>query len=374
METKQTTLTETLTEERIREVGEKIAGLPDGEEFEENVEDDLWQKFVGDDNLEENESVEWDDLPDESKSVIGYMDKDGTEVPWWLESFRWEVKSRGETIDNLGPNLSDLPNFDQTATKIHKPELADDKITKVLNSFSQLGETIDKNVGIEQKQDYSLPSEVFEITGETVRTTEDFRNWFESLLGLCPPFNEVLTSLVMVNSNVKVEAVEGVVPDELLATLEDIGVIDDSDTRIYESGYHEPITSGSLNWDAILTTESIFDCTLPSDVDSLELLFYRNWAENYDGDKERMSEWIEKASKTVPDSLETGEHKKFGLVALNAPLLLSVGDSAPDDKVKYTTLGLYAKSTNKSGYYEGQTQRRRRKIDQIMRSTDLLQE
>ena len=49
METKQASLTETLTEERVRRVGEKIAGLPTGDEFTQKVEEDLWQKFIGDD-------------------------------------------------------------------------------------------------------------------------------------------------------------------------------------------------------------------------------------------------------------------------------------------------------------------------------------
>ena len=364
METKQASLTETLTEESIKKVGEKIAGLPTGDEFTQKVEDDLWQKLVGDDNLEDDESVEWDDLPDKSKSVIGYVDEEGAEVPWWLESFEWQVESRGETIDNLGENLSDLPNFDQTATKIYKPELADDNITNVLNSFSELGGTIDENLGIEREQGYPFPSDVFEITGETVRTTEGFRDWFESLLGLCPPFNEALTSLVMVNSNVKVEAVEGVVPDELLATLEDIGVIDESSERIYESGYHEPIATILTNMGGLL------DRTLPSDVDSLELLFYRTWAENYRGNKERVSEYIEMASKSEPSTLEIGE-SNFGSMSFNIPLRLTFyniqeynSDSHP--RIIYTTGGM-----NTDGSYPSNSWR---KISSIMRSADLLKE
>ncbi len=199
METRQVSLTETLTEDRIREVGEKIAGLPDGDEFERRVEDDIWQKFIGDDHGDLPESVEWDDLPDESKSVIGYADEENAEVPWWLESFGWEASSNAETIDNIGDSLSVFGNTN--LTEIHQPRL-DENITSVLNSFDRLHEAIDERVGINgENSDYSLGEDIFRMSDGKVETTDSFEEWFKNLLGLCPPHNEELTSLLMVNSN-----------------------------------------------------------------------------------------------------------------------------------------------------------------------------
>jgi hypothetical protein len=368
METEQVSLTDALSEESIREVGEKIAGLPTAEEFRQTVEDDLWSEFTGIDEPPED-SIAWDELPDESKSIFGYVDEEEEEtVPWWFESFRWEVESRGEKIDEVGDRLSALRNFDASTTTVRIHGLADESIVTVLKQFHELGEAIDDNIGVQTERDNTLPSEVFEITDGTLKTTSDFKNWFEDLLGLCPPFNEVLTSLVMVNSNVKIEAIEDLVPDELLITLQNIGVIHESRERVYESRYHEPIAGGLSTRDAILKNMGgVFDRTLPPDVDSLELLFYRSWAENYDGDKERLSKWIQKASKSKPSSLRPGEEQNFGAVSFGIPLRLTTYSRSGGSRMIYTTGGM-----NRNGEYPSGSNIRG--INKIMRSAGFLQE
>jgi hypothetical protein len=367
METEQVSLTDALSEKRIREVGEKIAGLPTAEEFEERVEDDLWREFTGMDEPPE-ESIAWDELPDESKSIFGYVDEEEETVPWWFKSFRWEVESRGESIHEIGDRLSTIRNFDASTTTVKKHILADNSIFKVLKQFHELGEAIDDNIGVRTERDYTLPSEVFEITDGCLKTTSEFKSWFEDLLGLCPPFNEVLTSLVMVNSNVKVEAIKDLVPDGLLTTLENMGVIDESGERVYESRYHEPIAGGSSTRDAILKNMGgVFDRTLPPDVDSLELLFYRSWAENYDGDKERLSKWIQKASKSKPSSLRPGEEQNFGAVSFGIPLRLTTYSRSGGSRMIYTTGGM-----NRSGKYPSGSNIVQ--INKIMRSAGFLQE
>lgn len=373
MQTQTVGLVDAISPEKLSQVGGKIAALPDGDEFKRTVEHDLWQEFVGADGSEDlPESVEWNELSDESKSIFGYVDDEEEEVPWWLESFEWKVESRGETIENLYDNLSDLSYFDQTATEIHKPELADGNITNVLDSFRGLGDTIDEKVGTEvERNGYSPPSDVFEISDGTVRTTDAFRDWYENLLELCPPFNETLTSLVMVNSNVSVESVEGKVPNELLDTLEDIGVIDESGERVYDSGYHEPIANTG---DAILKNmDGLFDCPFSSEVDSLELLFYRTWAENYDGDKEDVQEWIEMASGT-PTELDIGE-SKFGLMSFNIPIMLTFYSMEGSGDDSHPRIIYTSRSVIRDGSYGNAVREINiREIDSIMRSADFLQE
>lgn len=56
-------MTETLTEESLREIGGRIAGLPTGDEFKQAVEDDLWREFTVAEKPPE--SVLWDELPEE---------------------------------------------------------------------------------------------------------------------------------------------------------------------------------------------------------------------------------------------------------------------------------------------------------------------
>lgn len=284
-------------------------------------------------------------------------------MPWWLESFEWEVSSIGETIDDLSDNLSNLEDFDPTATEIHKPELSDSGITTVLDKFDELADAIDENVGIETERDNSLLSEVFVITDGHVETTDGFVNWLEGLLELCPPFNEELTSLVMVNSNVKVEAVEGLVPDELLGRLKNIGMINDG--KINQRTYHYQLIGSH---DSILRElGQLFDIELPTEYESFEMLFYESWASGVQENAESLSKWIERASKHNPGKLEAGEQAKFGLVSLNAPLRIST------ETPGYTSLNIYASSNSKMGYWRD-TGNRRSTINEIMRSVGLIEE
>jgi hypothetical protein len=339
METKQASLTETLTEERIREVGEKIAGLPTGDEFMQKVEEDLWQKFVGDDNLEDDESVEWDDLPDKSKSVIGYVDEEGTEVPWWLESLKWKASSGAETM-YIDDSLSVFGNTN--LTEIHQPRL-DENITSVLSSFDRLHEAIDERVGINgENSDYSLGEDIFRMSDGKVETTNTFKEWFENLLGLCPPYNRELTSLLMVNSNVRREVVREAFSDgdDILETLESVGY---SGEKIREEEYRTPLADIMREMDGVFD----IDIKLPEGISTLEILFYESWAENYYVDEDRLK-WLDKANGK-PINLFDGEETMFTREAFELPLrrtrrglvyvTWSESDGFQDANDRYSTAG-----------------------------------
>jgi hypothetical protein len=350
METRLASLTETLTEERIRKVGEKIAGLPDGGEFEEKVKDDLWQKFVGDDNPKDDEPVEWDDLPDESKSVIGYVDEDETEVPWWLESFEWEAHTYAGTTISISDSLSTFSNA--SVRSISKPKLREAGLSQTLDSFKELQEAIDGRVERSAgNPEYSLPdTNLFEITQNSIEVTDEFGQWLEEkFLHLCPPFNEELTALLMVSSNVKRDFLEVTTPDTVMETLDSLGF---SGERIFESEYHSPLV------DILRNMGDFFHVSLPSD--NLETLFYESWVESYEGN---MDNWIEKAittnefkvNKPAGGDIGSVEEEKFAQVAFNLPLRRGTNRS----RLIYTTCEL-----NSDGYYSSRFE----DVEAIMKS------
>jgi len=309
METEQVSLTEALSEERIREVGEKIAGLPTGDEFREQVEDDLWSEFTGMDEPPE-ESIAWDELPDESKSIFGYVDEEEETVPWWFESFTWKASSGAETM-HIDDSLSVFGNTN--LTDIHQPRL-DENITSVLSNFDRLYEAIDERVGVDGKNsDYSLGEDIFRISDGKVETTKMFKEWFGNLLGLCPPHNKELTSLLMVDSNVRREVVREAFSDgdAVLETLESVGY---SGEKIHEKEYRKPLKNIMQKMDGVFG----IDIELPDRISTLEILFYESWAESYDVDEDTLK-WLRKANGK-PTNLFDGEETMFTREAFELPL------------------------------------------------------
>jgi hypothetical protein len=369
--TRQAQLIETLDIDRLREVGAKIAGLPAPEEFKNKVEDDLWQTFTGRQNA--GNSVAYDSLSDESKSVIGYVESETGEqfIPWWLVSFEWKASSRGEKItlqrgNDFDDELSKLENFDPKATAIHKPSFRNphnrQTILDVLEGFEDLFESLDERITIDgSSTELSLPSDIFEIEGRSVGTTSSFEAWFNSLIGICPPVNSELTALLMVNTGVRLEAVEDVVPAELLETIDDLEI---SNGRIFEREYHQPLKK-------ILDLGQVLDLVIPGtekfdELGGLEGLFYENWAETYSGNKE-IGQWVSQADDWNPDSLDEGQEPIFGSIAFSAPLRLK------RRKPIFTTLRLYSPNSDKSGYYQSDRGKRREVAD-VMGANGYLEE
>jgi len=368
-ETQQASLTEALDINRLRETGAKIAGLPAPEEFKNKVEDDLWQTFTGRKNP--GNSVNYESLSEESKSVIGYVEgKEGKQfIPWWLVSFEWKASSRGEEItlekgDDFNDELSKLENFDPKATEIHKQSLRNpfnrQTILDVLEGFNDLFEALDERIAIENSStDLALPSNIFEIEEGSISTTSSFESWFNSLIRVCPPVNTELTALLMVNTGVQREAVEDVVPAELLKRIDELEI---SNGRIFESDYQQPL-------EEILGLRQVFDLVVPGtekfdELGGLEGLFYETWAENYSGDQE-INQWISRADDRDPDSLDEGQEPIFGSTAFSAPLRLKRG------KPIFATLGLYSPTSDKSGYY---SRGKRKEVAAVMEANGYLEE
>lgn len=364
-ETRTVSLRETLDVNQFQNVGSKIAGLPTPDGFREQVEDDLWETFTGSNTLE-SDRMEYCDLPEESKSVIGYVEEeDGDQfTPWWLRSFEWTASSRGEELvlekEWNSNELSKFENFDPDATIIHKPKLRDETILAVLEAFGELHDALDERIGIEhESSELKLPSNIFEIGDKSVRTTGEFESWFNSLLRSCPPIDDELTSLLMINTGVRREAVNDMIPAEILDRIDKLGF---SDGEIFERDYHNPLMR-------VMEIQGVFDLTVPEseksdDLGGLEALLYRKWTENFDGDREEGNEWIERASDWNPDELEEGKEPMFGRIAFSIPLRLKQG------RPVYTTCSVYSQHGPQFGY---ENRGNKRAVDDIMESSGYLE-
>jgi hypothetical protein len=292
------------------------------------------------------------------------VDEEEETVPWWFESFRWGISSRGENIYEVEDELSNLQNFDASTTRINEPILADESIVTVLKGFHDLGEAINDSVGLQKERDLPLPPKAFEITDGSIETTREFKDWFEQqLLELCPPFNEELTSLIMVSSNVKVEAIDGLVPDELMNNLESIGIVQDggNNRRVYNEDYHEAII------EVLKYMKGIFDIGLDTPHKNLELLFYQSWADSNKEDSEEIVKWLEKASSRRPDTLSKGEEPHFGKQSFGIPVHGTLY-SYSSLQIVYTTMRV---TKNKGKYTHGENYE---KVNQIMREAGILEE
>jgi len=362
-------LSETLNVDRVEDVGVRIAGLPEPEEFQETVESDLWQAFAGQEDP--GTSVDYESLPDESKSVIGYVDDEKQSAPWWLTSFRWKASSRGEEIlleegDTFEEELAKIENLDPKATEIYRPSFRNphgrDTVLDVLEAFENLSAALDERIGIDgSSTDSALPQDIFEIGEESISTTGEFESWFNTLLQLSPPVNGELTSLLMMNAGVKREATDDIVPSELLEKIERLGL---SNGEIFESEYYQPLTD-------IMMLSQVFDLVIPGtarfdELGGLEGLFYENWAEHHDGDGE-VHRWIDQASDWDPDSLEEGEEHIFAGIVFSAPLRLKYS------KPCYVTLGVNSPQSKNQGYSPVGDRDKTKEINGIMEANGFLE-
>ena len=368
--TKQISLIDVLDVDRFQKLGSKLASLPDPDTFKRRVEDDLWQTFTGKQNSD-LEKIAYEELPDKSKSIIGYADGEPNEiVPWWLQSFSWTAHSRSEQLTlEKKDDLSKFENFDPRTTTIQRPALKNEygetekEIIDVLGALYELYEALDEQIGIEnQSTELELPSQIFEIEEQTIRTTNEFENWFNELLQLCPPINDELTTLLMVNTGVGREALDGVISDDVLVQLYELGFSDD---RLHESSYYRPLRD-------LLTLDSVFDLVIPQaeefeELGGLEAQLYLTWAENYQRDSEEVVDWIDRANSWDPDRLEEGDEPAFGSIAFQAPLRLKY------NKPCFVSLSVNSPSSKNQGYSQTSDRDKRREVNRIMKENGILE-
>lgn len=340
----QETLRDALDTDRISDLVRDLAELPTDGTYTNHVEDDLW-RTITEGRATNDTQIRYADLPSNSKSLFGYTETDEDQIlPWWFNQFNWTVAERGDdlTINSI-EDLESLANYDPNTLTIEKPKYNKTAglgtFADVLGAFDDVCTELENRLNLDSGQtNRDPPEEVFEIANNTLRTTSTFQDWFDRLLTYCPPMNTPLTALFLVNTNVECESIHDLIPEETYTLLKDLVV---TDGVIYNKSLQTGV-------ETILSLEAPFDLALPVDTDTnalqpLEAQFYQTWAAKTIATPE-LRRWLQQAAADNPDSLQAGEQKQFGSAALTAPLQLERNHPV------FTTLDLYAESTNSEGY------------------------
>lgn len=314
---------DSLSESKLEELGSQLGSLPTAERFKQRAETDLWELFTGQSNPDDE--LDYEAVPERSKRLIGTVSSDDeeTKVPWWLEEFKWQATSTGEEEISL-TNISKFQNFVPEQTIIRKPELLNQRhgvsndAYRALQEFDSILEELQKHIDFDDAgDDLSLPKDIFTMQEGWVQTTNGFRDWFNSLVNLCPSLNEQLTSLLMLNSKVKEDLAREILPGEVMESIEQIGLVNDGE--IYNNEYFEPLKN-------ILTYDwSVFDLQIPYVNDEydhlapLEAALFESWVEN---NRELAEEY-----KSYLTNQSIVSRTEYGRVALQAPITWKRGKS-----------------------------------------------
>ncbi|AKB84513.1 hypothetical protein [Methanococcoides methylutens] len=336
------TMEEALSENRLQKLAIKLNSIPTADEFKEKVEKDLWEMLVKPEDYEEEE-IKYVNLPEKSKKIFGYiLDEEGDEeLPWWFTSFEWEVRTIGvgeETID-IEMLRDDFQHFVIDRTYIKKPRLkvnyySDCNICNILSKFGDFFEELKDRTNPDIKQDsetkLELPQNIFAFEDGGIITTSEFKEWFESLAKLSPPFNEELTALLMMNTGVKEDIAREILPENLMDRIDNIGLVNDS---IFNNKYFEPLV------EIIRDCWKLFDLEVPylgkkyKNLQPLEAALYESWLENNKDFAKKNKEWLRlrKTPHQVP----------YAKIAFKSPIMLT--DYSYDDMSMPLTLRITRK-------------------------------
>lgn len=311
-----------LGDDRLATLLANVDRLPGAKRFETVVTDALWELVAGESAAD---GVAFADLPEEGAALFGLAETPGGEptLPWWFEEFRWTVREpdiRDVVIDDPD-SLRDIENLDPTRATVERPELRSDFVD-VLDALkgirAELGRHVDLDPG--EPTVRAFPEAVFERRPDRIRTTDAFADWFDDVVGLCPPTNEPLTALVTVNANVLVEVARQVLPGETVDRFEELGLREATsrgDDRVFNWTYHDSL-------EALLGLRGVFDLSLADADDPLappERALYEGWAATAQVDGE-LHRWVERVAGFGDDSLDPVEEREFAPVAFSSPLRL----------------------------------------------------
>jgi hypothetical protein len=288
-----------LSEEKLNEFCAQLTSLPTPKEFKQQAEADLWRIVTGGSELESNDSVTYEDLPESSKQLIGTIESDGNRVPWWLNDFDWMATSPGaeEITLSESQDLSIFEKFAPEQAVIKKPRLRNhnrsrksNDIYDALNNFEEIQKELKEHLNVgEEKDELYLPDEIFIQQDKGIRTTTEFQDWFNSVITLCPPFNEQLTALLMLNSKAKFDLARENLPEEIVASIKNLGLV--TNGEIHNSAFFQQIASkpyfGSESSQQLLRYDwKVFDLEVPYIYDEydhltpLEAALFESWVED----------------------------------------------------------------------------------------------
>jgi len=206
-----TTYDEALSDRRIQSFINQVHALPSADEYAERVEERFRTEVLNTSGSgSDADYLRFSELPDSTRRAIGYTE-DGS-LPWWLRDFDWGFEhSNAEHITT--ENLERLSNSNPERTEVKLPTLGESDIQTALESLSEIGESLSEQWEIEPDSDPNQPDlseNLFKLSqtdknnseGAIIQATENYKNFFKTVIRLCPPFNPVLQTLSMVISGV----------------------------------------------------------------------------------------------------------------------------------------------------------------------------
>jgi len=363
---------EALTQENIEDLVSKLNAVPTADELREKAEREMWAIFLEKEESDElPDKVVYEDLPGDSKRLVGLIeDGDEERPPWWLESFEWRIRERGsENAHQISASLlkDRIEGFHEDS-HILSPKLID-QISDHLEALNGLGEKIKNEVRendnggtfevFEEKRDepqkgsgrgwdFAVPDTLFELKDDWIATSEEYKKWFDGLLRLVPPSNEALTAILLADSRINKDLASETLSDEIIETLETLGFT--SRNKIKNSSISSKIEDS-------MELRGFFDLAVPypegyEDVEAPPLVtsFFVAFSEGVQTlnaeEQERIKSWMTRSAEHYTKSLTDSELRDFASVAHSIPVYLYP---------KRPTLKLggrrYAKSNDTPGRY-----------------------
>lgn len=327
-----TTIEDALTEEKLIATAQQLTVLPTADKFKQLVEDELWSTLVQERHRDQ-EAVSLSELPEESRNLIGYLDKEEGVLPWWFEQFDWQFSYNGEVVlDTADDPLSDLEELSRGSPTLSVPSFRDDnRIYATLEGFEKISTYLQKHLGLDERKteantslSQALKRFIEKSNGDSIdfesagilRLSKD-ANWIEStglletwvstLVELIPPNDTTMTALMLVNCGLDKKYITGVseVTGVLNRTLKDSSWNDDK--------HRANAFAKILRWEQVLDIrlqESQYD-----EITTLEESFYRHWRDNTISKRDETDELFEKAKEHSQNFTDDREYAGF-LLAL----------------------------------------------------------
>lgn len=313
----------------------KLNALPSGDEFRRQASEAI-ETTVGVTGADRT----YDEIQNAHGGLIGMVEGDGEQLPWWLREFKWTVAS--EQLDELELNESTLEEFEQyprESTYIQSIELSGaESFSKALDAFVALEGALNTALQIDPAElgakydvkasQYEIPSQLFELPESGIATTNSFENWFSRVLNLCPPAEPTMTALLRANVGVKRRYTLEALADEDLQRLENLEILQTTDDEpcVFNQTYYKNLTT-------LLETEAPFDLVIDIDhsrdeLTDLQYLYYRSWAVDTERRLAEEQRWLQ-ATKNR-ETLSEAESLRFAHYAFRMPLRLD------SDKVVFT--------------------------------------
>lgn len=314
-----------IADDRLEEFVVKLNALPSGSEFKRRVEEEITATIRA-------EGRTYEEIVDDHGDLVGYVDEEGSRLPWWLQDFEWTIAS--DPLDLLTIDENTLDEFEQyplDSTQIDDIALVGSQsLVNGLDAFLSLEEQLSTALDLEVSEliptansdptEFDLPEKLFVVPeAGRISTSEAFENWFERTLNLCPPAAPELTALLRVNANIEHRHAAEVLASDQLQRLAELSVFQssDGDARAHNDAYLDSLVT-------LLQIKPPFDLDLDISNDKesltdLQYAYYRAWA----SDTPRLSNeqrWLRAAQNT--ESISEGYSYRFAEYAFRMPLRL----------------------------------------------------